>query len=70
MTSLILNVFGSNAQSLCQQLERATEVQNALRNKRVRIIRERIQKAIEQEDKARKRAFWRCTAGLLAYLKP
>lgn len=54
MTSLILNVFGNNAQSLCQQLERATEVQNALRNKQVKEYQEQIQKAIEQEDKARK----------------
>ncbi|HCL5255153.1 TPA: type III secretion system translocon protein [Salmonella enterica] len=54
MTSLILNVFGSNAQSLCQQLERATEVQNALRDKQVKEYQEQIQKAIEQEDKARK----------------
>ncbi|EEM9038900.1 type III secretion system translocon protein [Salmonella enterica subsp. enterica serovar Hvittingfoss] len=54
MTSLILNVFGNNAQSLCQQLERATEVQNALRNKQVKKYQEQIQKAIEQEDKARK----------------
>ncbi|EBW2264618.1 type III secretion system translocon protein [Salmonella enterica subsp. enterica serovar Hillingdon] len=54
MTSLILNVFGNNAQSLCQQLERATEVQNALRDKQVKEYQEQIQKAIEQEDKARK----------------
>ncbi|HBJ6428848.1 pathogenicity island 2 effector protein SseC [Salmonella enterica subsp. enterica serovar Veneziana] len=54
MTSLILNVFGNNAQSLCQQLERATEVQNALRNKQAKEYQEQIQKAIEQEDKARK----------------
>lgn len=54
MTTLILNVFGNNAQSLCQQFERATEVQNALRNKQVKEYQEQIQKAIEQEDKARK----------------
>ncbi|EAP2444458.1 type III secretion system translocon protein [Salmonella enterica subsp. enterica serovar Cerro] len=54
MTTLILNVFGNNAQSLCQQLERATEVQNALRNKQVKEYQEQIQKAIEQEDKVRK----------------
>ncbi|EBS4563891.1 type III secretion system translocon protein [Salmonella enterica subsp. enterica serovar Tanger] len=54
MTTLILSVFGNNAQSLCQQLERATEVQNALRNKQVKEYQEQIQKAIEQEDKARK----------------
>ncbi|EBQ3159822.1 type III secretion system translocon protein [Salmonella enterica] len=54
MTTLILNVFGNNAQSLCQQLERATEVQNTLRNKQVKEYQEQIQKAIEQEDKARK----------------
>ncbi|EEE2000010.1 type III secretion system translocon protein [Salmonella enterica subsp. enterica serovar Kotte] len=54
MTTLILNVFGNNAQSLCQQLERATEVQNALRNKQVKEYQEQIQKAIEQEDRARK----------------
>ncbi|EAM4250582.1 SPI-2 type III secretion system translocon protein SseC [Salmonella enterica subsp. enterica serovar Havana] len=54
MTTLILNVFGNNAQSLCQQLERATEVQNALRDKQVKEYQEQIQKAIEQEDKARK----------------
>ncbi|EAO2683783.1 type III secretion system translocon protein [Salmonella enterica] len=54
MTTLILNVFGSSAQSLCQQLERATEVQNASRDKQVKEYQEQIQKAIEQEDKARK----------------
>lgn len=54
ITTLILNVFGNNAQSLCQQLERATEVQNALRDKQVKEYQEQIQKAIEQEDKARK----------------
>lgn len=54
MTTLILSVFGNNAQSLCQQLERATEVQNALRDKQVKEYQEQIQKAIEQEDKARK----------------
>lgn len=54
MTTLILGVFGNNAQSLCQQLERATKVQNALRDKQVKEYQEQIQKAIEQEDKARK----------------
>ncbi|HCM1917809.1 TPA: type III secretion system translocon protein [Salmonella enterica subsp. salamae serovar 28:r:e,n,z15] len=54
ITTLILNVFGSTAQSLCQQLERATEVQNTLRDKQVKEYQEQIQKAIEQEDKARK----------------
>ncbi|EHD9905824.1 type III secretion system translocon protein [Salmonella enterica] len=54
MTILILNVFGSSAQSLCQQLERATEVQNTLRDKQVKEYQEQIQKAIEQADKARK----------------
>ncbi|OZU66886.1 type III secretion system translocon protein [Salmonella enterica] len=54
MTTLILSVFGNNAQSLCQQLERATEVQNVLRDKQVKEYQEQIQKAIEQEDKARK----------------
>ncbi|EAY0429729.1 type III secretion system translocon protein [Salmonella enterica] len=54
MTALVLSVFGSNAQLLCQQLERATNVQNALRNKQVQEYQEQIQKAIEQADKARK----------------
>ncbi|ELZ0159700.1 type III secretion system translocon protein [Salmonella enterica] len=54
MTILIFNVFGSSAQSLCQQLERATEVQNTLRDKQVKEYQEQIQKAIEQADKARK----------------
>ncbi|HCL5073212.1 TPA: type III secretion system translocon protein [Salmonella enterica] len=54
MTTLIISVFGNNGQSLCQQLERATEVQNALRDKQVKEYQEQIQKAIEQEDKARK----------------
>ncbi|EAW1721347.1 type III secretion system translocon protein [Salmonella enterica subsp. indica] len=54
MTTLILNVFGNNAQSLCQQLERATEVQNTIRDKQVKEYQEQIQKAIEQEDRARK----------------
>ncbi|ECI0415803.1 type III secretion system translocon protein [Salmonella enterica subsp. salamae] len=54
MTTLIISVFGSSAQSLCQQLERATDVQNASRDKQVKEYQEQIQKAIEQEDKARK----------------
>ncbi|EBO8050603.1 pathogenicity island 2 effector protein SseC, partial [Salmonella enterica] len=54
LTALVLSVFGSNAQLLCQQLERATNVQNALRNKQVQEYQEQIQKAIEQADKARK----------------
>lgn len=54
MTALVLSVFGSNAQLLCQQLERATNVQNDLRNKQVQEYQEQIQKAIEQADKARK----------------
>lgn len=54
ITTLVLSVFGSNAQSLCQQLERATEVQNTLRDKQVNEYQEQIKKAIEQADKARK----------------
>ncbi|WP_348235078.1 type III secretion system translocon subunit SctE, partial [Salmonella enterica] len=54
MTSLLLNVCGNNAQSLCQQLVRATVVQNALRNKQVKEYQEQIQKAKEQQEKARK----------------
>ncbi|ECE4235079.1 type III secretion system translocon protein [Salmonella enterica] len=54
MTEVLLSVFGSSAQSLCQQLERATDVQNALRDKQVKEYQEQIQKAIEQADKARK----------------
>ncbi|EEK8463618.1 type III secretion system translocon protein [Salmonella enterica] len=54
MTGVLLSVFGSSAQSLCQQLERATEVQNTLRDKQVKEYQEQIQKAIEQADKARK----------------
>ncbi|HAU3117360.1 TPA: type III secretion system translocon protein [Salmonella enterica subsp. arizonae] len=54
LTALVLSVFGSNAQLLCQQLERATEVQKALRDKQVKEYQEQIQKAIEQADKARK----------------
>ncbi|EAV4984598.1 type III secretion system translocon protein [Salmonella enterica] len=54
LTALVLSVFGSNAQLLCQQLERATEVQNTLRNRQVKEYQEQIQKAIEQADKARK----------------
>ncbi|ELD1907173.1 type III secretion system translocon protein [Salmonella enterica] len=54
LTALVLSVFGSNAQLLCQQLERATNVQNTLRNKQVKEYQEQIQKAIEQADKARK----------------
>lgn len=54
MTQLALGVFGNNAQSLCQQLERATEVQRFLRDKRVAEYQEQIQKSVEQLDKARK----------------
>lgn len=54
MTQLVLGVFGSNAQCLCQQLERATNVQSVLRDKQVKEYQEQIQKAVEQMDKARK----------------
>jgi len=54
MTQLVLNVSGNNASALCQQLERATEVQAALRNKQVAEYQEQINKAIEQADQARK----------------
>ncbi len=54
MTQLVLNVSGNNANALCQQLERATEVQAALRNKQVAEYQEQINKAIEQADQARK----------------
>ena len=53
MTQLVLNVFGSNAHSLCQQLERATDVQRILRDKRVEEYQQQIQKEIEQFDRAR-----------------
>lgn len=54
MTQLVLSVSGSNAQALCKQLERATEVQNFLRDKQVKEYQDQIQKAIEQAEKARK----------------
>lgn len=54
MTQLVLKVSGNNANALCQQLERATEVQAALRNKQVAQYQEQINKAIEQADQARK----------------
>jgi len=54
MTQLVLKVSGNNANILCQQLERATEVQAALRNKQVAEYQVQINKAIEQADQARK----------------
>ncbi|WP_233621059.1 type III secretion system translocon subunit SctE [Citrobacter braakii] len=54
MTQLVLNVLSHNANALCQQLERATEVQAELRNKQVAEYQEQINKAIEQADQARK----------------
>lgn len=54
MTQLVLKVSGNNANALCQQLERATEVQAALRNKQVAEYQVQINKAIEQADQARK----------------
>lgn len=54
MTQLVLNVLSHNANALCQQLERATEVQAALRNKQVAEYQEQINKAIEQADQVRK----------------
>lgn len=54
MTQLVLNVSGNNASALCQQLESATEVQAALRNKQVAEYQEQINKAIEQADQTRK----------------
>ncbi|EDT1519351.1 SPI-2 type III secretion system translocon protein SseD [Salmonella enterica subsp. enterica serovar Braenderup] len=65
MTTLILSVFGNNAQSLCQQLERATEVQNALRDKQVKEYQEQIQKAIEQEDVEKQRLAWELQVNVL-----
>ncbi|MFP1892478.1 type III secretion system translocon subunit SctE [Lonsdalea quercina] len=54
MVQLVMNVSGNNASALCQQLERATEVQAALRNQQVEKYQEQINKAIEQTDQARK----------------
>lgn len=54
MMQLVLKVSGKNANSLCQQLERATEVQAALRDKQVAEYQEQINKAIEQADQVRK----------------
>lgn len=54
MTQLVLKTTGSNADYLCQQLERATEVQAELRNKQVAEYQEQINKAIEQADQVRK----------------
>jgi len=54
MTQLVLNVSGSNAHSICEQLERATGVQAELRNKQVLEYQEQINKAISQADHARK----------------
>lgn len=54
MAQLVFSVSGTNALSLSQQLERATEVQSVLRDKQVKEYQEQIQKAIEQADEARK----------------
>ena len=54
MTQLVLQVSGSNALSICKQLERATDVQAVLRNKQVAEYQEQIKQAIAQADQARK----------------
>jgi len=54
MTQLVLNVSGNNAQLLCQQLERATDVQATLRNKQVAEYQAQINKAVDQTNQARK----------------
>lgn len=59
VTQLVLSVSSNTASSMCKQLERATDVQTALRNKQVAEYQEQISKSIEQADQARK-------AGLLS----
>lgn len=54
MAQLILSVSTSNAQALYWQIERATEVQNVLRDKKVKEYQEQIQNAVEQADEVRK----------------
>lgn len=52
--NLSLGVFSNLCQSIGKQMERATDVQTFLRDKRVTEYQQQIDKAIEQADKAKK----------------
>lgn len=60
VTQQVMGVSSSNALALCEQLNRATELQTFLRNKQVEKYQEQINKAIEQADQVRKSAL--CSA--------
>ncbi|WP_196907226.1 type III secretion system translocon subunit SctE [Candidatus Symbiopectobacterium sp. 'North America'] len=54
----VMRVSSSNATALCEQLNRATELQTFLRNKQVEKYQEQINKSIEQADQMRKSALY------------
>lgn len=60
VTQQVMSVSSCNAQALCEQLNRATELQIFLRNKQVEKYQEQINKAIEQANQVRKSAL--CSA--------
>ncbi|MGM7990160.1 type III secretion system translocon subunit SctE [Yersinia enterocolitica] len=54
VSSLNLGLFSNLCKSISQQMERATDVQTFLRDKRVAEYQQQIDKAVEQADKAKK----------------
>ncbi|MGX8940117.1 type III secretion system translocon subunit SctE [Symbiopectobacterium sp. Eva_TO] len=60
VTQQVMRASSSNAMALCEQLNRATELQTFLRNKQVEKYQEQINKSIEQADQVRKSAL--CSA--------
>ncbi|HDL6965165.1 TPA: type III secretion system translocon subunit SctE [Yersinia enterocolitica] len=54
VSSLNLGLFSNLCKSINQQMERATDVQTFLRDKRVAEYQQQIDKAVEQADKAKK----------------
>ncbi|MCW2486824.1 type III secretion system translocon subunit SctE [Candidatus Symbiopectobacterium sp. NZEC127] len=60
VTQQVMSVSSSNALALCEQLNRATELQTFLRNKQVEKYQEQINKSIEQANQVRKSAL--CSA--------
>lgn len=60
VTQQVMRVSSSNVTALCEQLNRATELQTFLRNKQVEKYQEQINKSIEQADQVRKSAL--CSA--------
>lgn len=58
VNGLMQDVCAKNADILCQQIKRASDVQNVLRDKQLKDYQAQINKAAEQADKVRKAAIF------------